>query len=78
MISIIIIAYNEEKFISGILNALINQTVKNFEVIVVDSNSIDKTEQVARGFSSYFKEFTYIQLDTITIRHILLFCIRAL
>lgn len=63
MISIIIIAYNEEKFIAGILNALINQTVKNFEVIVVDSNSIDKTEQVAGSFSSYFKEFTYIKLD---------------
>jgi len=63
-ISIIIIAYNEEKFIAGILKALKNQTVENFEVIVVDSNSSDKTEQVARGFSSYFKEFAYIQLDT--------------
>ena len=48
MISIIIIAYNEEKYIQGILNALINQTVKNFEVIVVDSNSNDKTEQVSK------------------------------
>ncbi|WP_291855753.1 glycosyltransferase [Marinilabilia sp.] len=62
-ISIIIIAYNEEKYIAGILNALINQTVKNFEVIVVDSNSIDKTEQVTKAFACHFEEFRYVRLD---------------
>lgn len=62
-ISIIIIAYNEEKYITGILNALLNQTVKNFEVIVVDSNSSDKTEQVTKEIAPAFKEFTYIKLD---------------
>jgi glycosyltransferase involved in cell wall biosynthesis len=63
-ISIIIIAYNEEKYIAGLLKSLIKQTVKNFEVIVVDSNSSDKTEQVTKDFSSEFKEFTYLKLDT--------------
>lgn len=62
-ISIIIIAYNEEKYITGILNALINQTVKNFEVIVVDSNSSDRTEQVTKELAPDFKEFTYIKLN---------------
>lgn len=64
MISIIIIAYNEEKYIQGILNALINQTEKNFEVIVVDSNSNDKTEQVSKKIASNLKDFTYIKLDS--------------
>ncbi len=62
-ISIIIIAYNEEKYIAGILNALKKQTIENFEVIVVDSNSNDKTEQVTKKFLPDFKEFTYIKLD---------------
>jgi glycosyltransferase involved in cell wall biosynthesis len=62
-ISIIIIAYNEEKYIAGILKDLINQTVKNFEVIVVDSNSSDKTEQVTKEFAAGFNEFTFIKLD---------------
>jgi glycosyltransferase involved in cell wall biosynthesis len=62
-ISIIIIAYNEEKYIAGILRDLLGQTVKNFEVIVVDSNSNDKTEQVTKEFASGFKEFTWIKLD---------------
>ncbi len=62
-ISIIIIAYNEEKYITVLLEALTNQTVKDFEVIVVDSNSNDKTEQVTKEFASDFKDFTYIKLD---------------
>lgn len=62
-ISIIIIAYNEEKYISGILGALTNQTLKNFEVIVVDSNSTDNTEEISKSFSNDFEEFSYLKLD---------------
>jgi len=62
-ISIIIIAYNEEKYISGILKPLAYQTVNNFEVIIVDSNSSDETEIVAKKYAANFKEFTYIKLD---------------
>ena len=62
-LSIIIIAYNEEKYISGILNSLTNQTIKDFEVIVVDSNSIDNTEIVAKSFSKNFNAFRYLKLD---------------
>jgi len=47
-LSIIVIAYNEEKFVSGVLEALALQTTVDFEVIVVDSNSTDGTERVAR------------------------------
>lgn len=63
ILSIIIIAYNEEKYISGILSSLSNQTFKDFEVIIVDSNSSDKTETVAKKFSTNFKEFTYFKLE---------------
>ncbi|MFO7868900.1 MAG: glycosyltransferase family 2 protein [Bacteroidales bacterium] len=62
MISIIIIAYNEEKFIAEILQALVNQTMQNFEVIVVDSNSTDQTESIAKQYASDFADFSYIKL----------------
>ena len=62
-ISVIIIAYNEEKYIAIILKALSVQTIKNFEVLVVDSNSSDSTEMVSKEFAPDFKEFTYIKLD---------------
>ncbi len=49
-ISIVIPTYNEEKYIGKTLNALINQNYKNFEVIIVDSDSKDKTKKEALKF----------------------------
>lgn len=62
-LSVIIITYNEERYIQRILSALASQTEKNFEVIVVDSNSTDNTEERALKFKHYFKEFRFYQLD---------------
>lgn len=63
MLSIIIIAYNEEKYIPLLLSSLSRQTSKNFEVIISDSNSTDKTEEVSRLFENKFKFFTYLKLS---------------
>lgn len=49
--SIVIPALNEEKYIGNILTCLSNQTFKDFEVIVVDGSSTDKTKDVATSFS---------------------------
>ncbi len=62
-ISIIIIAYNEEKYLPILLGSLSNQTNKEFEVVVVDSNSTDNTHQVALSFKNNFKFFNYVKLD---------------
>ena len=48
--SIIIRVKNEERWITSCLQALFNQTIKNFEVIIVDNNSTDKTIQKALQF----------------------------
>lgn len=50
MLSIVIPALNEEKHLPILLNCLKNQAYKNFEVIVVDGNSDDKTRKVAKDF----------------------------
>lgn len=44
--SIIIPTLNEELFVKRILEDLAKQKVKNFELIVVDGNSQDKTQQI--------------------------------
>jgi glycosyltransferase involved in cell wall biosynthesis len=49
-VSIIIPAYNEEKYIAKTLKAIASQEIKPFEVIVVDNNSTDKTVSVANKF----------------------------
>lgn len=42
-LSVIIPAYNEEKYLPKLLRSLSRQIFKDFEVIVVDNNSVDKT-----------------------------------
>lgn len=49
-LSCIIITLNEEKFLPKLLKSLKKQTFKNFEIIVADYNSKDKTRQIARKF----------------------------
>lgn len=49
--SIIIPTLNEEKYLPLLLKDLAEQTFTNFEVILVDGNSDDKTVELAKEFS---------------------------
>jgi glycosyltransferase involved in cell wall biosynthesis len=49
-ISVIIPAFNEEKFLGNCLLSLKEQNFKDFEIIVVDNNSTDKTREIAKKF----------------------------
>jgi glycosyltransferase involved in cell wall biosynthesis len=51
-LSIIIPALNEEKQISLFLNSLKNQSFKNYEIIVADAGSKDKTKAIAKSFGA--------------------------
>lgn len=53
--SIVIPTLNEEKYVSGILESLLNQTYKKFEVLVIDGPSKDKTKEVVLSFKEKFK-----------------------
>jgi rhamnosyltransferase len=47
-ISIVVRAYNEEKHLPKLLKALDQQTLREFEVILVDSGSQDETVKIAK------------------------------
>ena len=49
-ISLIIPAYNEERYLAACLDAVARQTVKPYEVIVIDNNSSDSTSAVAAKY----------------------------
>jgi glycosyltransferase involved in cell wall biosynthesis len=49
-ISIIIPVYNEAESLNACLDAIANQTIKPYEVIVVDNNSLDDTRLVAKAY----------------------------
>lgn len=50
-VSIIIPVYNAEKYISNILESLINQTLKEFEIICVNDGSTDNTLETLNEYS---------------------------
>lgn len=58
-ISIVIIAYNEEKDIRDCIQAILNQTVSDFELVIIDDGSTDNTGKVVCEFKDsrilYFK-----------------------
>ncbi len=47
-VSVIVPAYNEEKYLGKCLEALKNQTLTPDEIIVVDNNSTDRTSEIAK------------------------------
>ena len=49
-LSCVVITLNEEKYISQLLNSLKKQTFKNFEVVVADYSSTDKTREIAKKY----------------------------
>lgn len=52
--SIIIPTLNEEKYLPRLLTSLSKQNHKNFEIIIVDGNSQDKTKEKAKEFNNKF------------------------
>ena len=65
-VSVIIPMYNTEKYIGECLQSLLNQTLKNFEVIVVDDCSTDKSLEVAEKMVPDF-ESKKLKLSTVTL-----------
>lgn len=50
--SILLPAYKSEKIIGETIDSLLNQTFKDFEIIIVDDNSPDNTESVIKKYQA--------------------------
>ena len=51
LVSIITPSYNTGEFISKTINSVINQTYKNWEMIIVDDCSADNSIEIINNFS---------------------------
>ena len=59
--SIIVPTYNREAFLDKAINSVLNQSYENFELIIADDGSSDKTKQLVSSFSD--KRVHYIKND---------------
>lgn len=53
-ISIITVAFNSEKTIERTIRSILNQTYENFEYIIIDGGSTDKTNEIIQQYKSRF------------------------
>lgn len=51
-VSVIVPVYNVEKYLTRCLDSLVNQTLKDIEVILVDDGSTDKSLEICEKYSS--------------------------
>jgi teichuronic acid biosynthesis glycosyltransferase TuaG len=63
-VSIITPAYNSEKFISDTIRSVQNQTYTNWEMIIVDDCSTDKTVEIIQEFMDNDPRIHLIKLNT--------------
>lgn len=60
LISVLMPAYNAEKYIKEAIESILNQTFSNFEFIIIDDGSIDATEEIIKSFKD--SRIVYINL----------------
>jgi len=63
IVSIVIPAYNAEKYIGFTIDSVIAQSYENWELIVVDDCSIDKTRRIVKKYANNDSRITILSLD---------------
>jgi len=61
VVSVIIPTYNREKLLVTAINSVLNQTFKDFEILVIDDASTDNTKEVIDNFKN--ERISYYKLD---------------
>lgn len=65
IISVIVPAYNVEKYIGKCLTSLINQTISNIEIIITDDGSADNTKKIISDYAASDKRIIYLQQENL-------------
>ncbi|MEG0856253.1 MAG: glycosyltransferase family 2 protein [Terrisporobacter sp.] len=63
LVSVITPMYNSEKFIRQSIESVLRQSYKNFELIIVDDGSKDKSEEIVCEYLKKDERIKYIKLE---------------
>lgn len=62
-ISVIMLTYNRENFVGDAINSIMEQTFKDFEFIIVNNGSTDKSGEIAEELSQYDSRIKIINMS---------------
>ena len=63
-VSIGLPVYNGERYLEECLDSILAQTFEDFELIIADNASTDRTEELCRGYATRDKRITYYRNET--------------
>ena len=63
-VSIGLPVYNGEEFLSQALDSILSQTYSDFELIISDNGSIDRTQDISRAYAARDKRVRYARSET--------------
>lgn len=74
LISVVVRTYNESKHLPELLKCLSNQSFQNYEVVVVDSESTDRTVSIAKQYGArvveiHKSDFNYSYASNVGIKN---------
>ena len=58
-ISVVMPAYNHEKFVGEAIESVLNQSYEDFELVIVDDGSTDKTAEIINSFNDLRIKYHY-------------------
>jgi glycosyltransferase involved in cell wall biosynthesis len=64
LVSVITPSYKSEKFIRETINSVLNQTYKNWELVIVDDHSPDNTNEIIENYIKNDKRIKLIKLES--------------
>lgn len=63
LVSVIIPTYNSEKYIEETLNSVLNQTYKDFEIIIIDDCSKDNTWKIIKEYEKKYNNIVCLKQE---------------
>lgn len=63
LFSVIIPVFNAEKFIEYTINSVLNQTYKNFELIIINDGSTDSSHNICKQYYEKYENIIYIEKE---------------
>ena len=56
LVSVIIPAFNAERFLAATIESVLNQTCQSYEILIVDDGSTDKSPRIALDLASKYPD----------------------